>query len=186
MKILVTGSRGFVGRNLVESLKAVRDGKDRTRPNLSVDEIYEYDIGTPTEELIRACRDCDFVFNLAGVNRPKDASEFMAGNFGFASELLDTLKKQGNGCPVMLSSSIQASLVGRYAEGDYGKSKLQGEELFFRYAEECGARACVYRFPNLSVIIGTASGDYGAHLVISLTYSPMRVVAVCRFLRLAA
>lgn len=149
MKILVTGSGGFVGKNLVESLKAVRDGKDKTRPELLVDEIYEYDIGTPREELDLACRQCDFVFNLAGVNRPKDASEFMAGNFGFASELLELLKKHNNKCPVMLSSSIQASLVGRYAEGDYGKSKLRGEELFFEYSEESGAPVCVYRFPNL-------------------------------------
>ena len=149
MKILVTGSGGFVGKNLVESLKAVRDGKDKTRPALVIDEIYGYDIGTPREELDLACRQCDFVFNLAGVNRPKDASEFMAGNFGFASELLELLKKHNNKCPVMLSSSIQASLVGRYAEGDYGKSKLRGEELFFEYSEESGAPVCVYRFPNL-------------------------------------
>ena len=149
MKILVTGSGGFVGKNLVESLKAVRDGKDKTRPALLVDEIYEYDIGTPREALDLACRQCDFVFNLAGVNRPKDASEFMAGNFGFASELLELLKKHNNKCPVMLSSSIQASLVGRYAEGDYGKSKLRGEELFFEYSGESGAPVCVYRFPNL-------------------------------------
>ena len=149
MKILVTGSGGFVGKNLVESLKAVRDGKDKTHPTLVIDEIYEYDLGTPREALDGACRDCDFVFNLAGVNRPRDASEFMLGNFGFADELLNTLKKHSNRCPVMLSSSIQASLVGRYADGEYGKSKLAGEELFFDYSEKVGARVCVYRFPNL-------------------------------------
>lgn len=149
MKILVTGSNGFVGRNLVWNLKELRDGKNRTRPNLTITEIYGYDIGSSQEELDYACSRADFVFNLAGVNRPKDEKEFMEGNFGFASTLLDTLKKHGNTCPVMLSSSIQASLTGRYAGSEYGKSKLAGEELFFSYGEETGAKVLVYRFPNL-------------------------------------
>ncbi len=148
MKILITGAAGFVGRNLTEALKAIRDGKDRTHPEICVDELYLYDVDTPREVLESACRECDFVFNLAGVNRPKDTSEFMQGNFGFASELLDTLKKYKNTCPVVLSSSVQATLIGRY-NGDYGKSKLAGEELFFAYGEEIGARVIVYRFPNL-------------------------------------
>ena len=134
MKILVTGSAGFVGKNLVEALKNLRDNKDRTRPSLSIDEIFEYDIDTDKDLLSDFCRECDFVFNLAGVNRPKDDGEFMKGNFGFASELLKTLEKHGNRCPVMLSSSIQATLVGRYANSVYGESKLRGEELFFDYA----------------------------------------------------
>lgn len=149
MKILVTGASGFVGKNLVESLKNIQDGKDRTRPNLMIDEIYEYDINTPKERLEEYCQKADFVFNLAGVNRPKDDSEFMKGNFGFASTLLNTLKKYNNRCPVMLSSSIQATLIGRYAESDYGKSKLAGEELFFDYGKETEAEVLVYRFPNL-------------------------------------
>lgn len=136
MKILVTGSNGFVGRNLVESLKNIRDNKDRTRPNLKIEEIYEYGRASTEEELERYCSDCDFVFNLAGVNRPKDNNEFMEGNFGFASKLLKTLKKKNNRCPVMLSSSIQATLVGKYNDSDYGKSKLEGEKLFFSYAKE--------------------------------------------------
>lgn len=148
MKILVTGARGFVGRNLVETLKAVQGGKDRTR-NVDVEEIYEFDVDTPAELLDEYCQKADFVFNLAGVNRPKDQSEFMSGNFGFASTLLDTLKKHQNTCPVMLSSSIQASLVGRYAGSEYGRSKRAGEELFFRYGEETGAKVLVYRFSNL-------------------------------------
>lgn len=149
MNILVTGANGFVGKNLVENLKNIRDGKNKTRPDLKIENIFEFDIDTPKEELDAYCEKADFVFNLAGVNRPKDNSEFMEGNFGFASELLDHLKKHGNKCPVMLSSSIQASLLGRYGESDYGKSKLRGEELFFSYAEEEGVKVLVYRFPNL-------------------------------------
>lgn len=149
MKILVTGSNGFVGRNLVWNLKELRDGKNGTRPALTITEIYGYDIGSTRETLEAACKRCDFVFNLAGVNRPKEAAEFMEGNYGFASILLDTLKRFGNNCPVMLASSVQASLSGRYAGSEYGKSKLAGEELFFRYAEETGAKVLVYRFPNL-------------------------------------
>ena len=149
MNILITGSAGFVGQNLVATLKNIRDGKDRTRPELSVGEIYEYDLGSTAEELDEACCKADFVFNMAGVNRPQDPKEFMEGNFGFASQLLDTLKKHGNTCPVMLSSSLQATLIGRYAEGEYGKSKKAGEELFFGYAAETGAKVLVYRFPNL-------------------------------------
>ena len=149
MKILVTGAAGFVGRNLVENLKNLRDGKNRTRPALSIEEIYEYTReGTP-EELERYCADCDFVFNLAGVNRPKDPAEFREGNFGFASRLLEALKRQGNRCPVMLSSSLQATLAGRFGKSEYGLSKKAGEELFFEYAAETGAAVLVYRFPNL-------------------------------------
>ena len=149
MKILVTGAKGFVGRNLCENLKNLRDGKDRTRPALTVDEVFEYDLDTPPAELDKFCAEADFVFNLAGVNRPKSNDEFMQGNFGFASTLLDTLKSHGNTCPVMLSSSIQATLIGRYGESDYGKSKLAGEELFFDYGRATGAPVLVYRFPNL-------------------------------------
>lgn len=149
MKILVTGANGFVGKNLVASLKNIRDGKDRTRPGVQIDEIFAYDIDTGAELLDRFCEKADFVFNLAGVNRPKEQSEFMAGNFGFGSTLLDTLKKFQNRCPVMLASSIQATLLGRYAGSEYGKSKLAGEELFWAYQEETGARALIYRFPNL-------------------------------------
>lgn len=149
MKILVTGAKGFVGKNLCENLKNIRDGKNKTRPSLEIEEIFEFDIDTPKEELEIYCEKADFVFNLAGVNRPKETSEFMEGNFGFASELLDTLKKYNNMCPVMLSSSIQATLIGRYGESDYGKSKLKGEDLFFDYAKETGAKVLVYRFPNL-------------------------------------
>ena len=149
MKILVTGAKGFVGQNLVANLKNIQQGKKRTRPALQIDEIYEYDINSTLQELETYCAQADFVFNLAGVNRPKDQSEFMQGNFGFASTLLDTLKKHGNNCPVMLASSIQATLIGRYGEFDYGKSKLAGEELFFAYAKETGAQVLVYRFPNL-------------------------------------
>lgn len=149
MKILVTGAKGFVGKNLCENLKNIVAGKNRTRPELKIEKIYEYDIDSSKEELDAYCSDCDFVFNLAGVNRPKDQSEFMKGNFGFASELLDTLKKHNNKCPVMLSSSIQATLIGRYGKSDYGKSKLAGEGLFFDYSKETGAEVFVYRFPNL-------------------------------------
>ncbi len=149
MKVLVTGAKGFVGQNLVESLKNLRDNKDRTRPELNIEEIYEYDKDTDPKLLEEFCEKCDFVFNLAGVNRPKDNSEFMEGNFGFASTLLDTLKSKNNKCPVMLSSSIQATLIGRYAESDYGKSKLEGENLFFNYAKENNSKVLVYRFTNL-------------------------------------
>ncbi len=149
MKILVTGAKGFAGKNLCAQLKNIRDGKDRTRPGLNVGEIYEYDIDSRPDELDRYCRDCDFVFNLAGVNRPKEQSEFMEGNFGFASTLLDTLKKNGNTCPVMLSSSQQASLTGRFGNSEYGRSKKAGEELFLKYQEETGAKVLIYRFPNL-------------------------------------
>ena len=149
MNILVTGSRGFAGKNLVAALQALRDGKDRTRPTLKVDEIFEYDIDTDPALLDGYCAACDFVFNLAGVNRPQNPEEFMQGNFGFASTLLDTLKQHENQCPVMLASSIQATLIGRYGQSDYGKSKLAGEELFWKYAAETGAKVLIYRFPNL-------------------------------------
>lgn len=154
MKILITGAKGFVGKNLVASLENIREGKDRVHKMQGLEcpsdlEIYTYDIDSTQEELEKYCQDADFVFNLAGVNRPKDQEEFMKGNFGFASTLLDTLKKYGNKAPVMLSSSIQASLEGRFAESEYGKSKLAGEELFRRYSEETGAKVLIYRFPNL-------------------------------------
>ena len=149
MNILITGAAGFVGKNLTAALQCVQEGKDRTRPGLSIGELYLYDIDSPAEVLEQGCKNADFVFNLAGVNRPQNQEEFMQGNFGFASTLLDTLKKYNNTCPVMLSSSIQATLVGRYAEGEYGKSKKAGEELFFSYSEETGAKVLIYRFPNL-------------------------------------
>ena len=149
MNILITGAAGFVGKNLTAALAAIRDGKDRTRPNLSIGELYLYDLNSAPELLETACEKADFVFNLAGVNRPKDEKEFMEGNFGFASTLLNTLKKYRNTCPVMLSSSIQATLMGRYAGSEYGKSKKAGEELFFSYAQETGAKVLIYRFPNL-------------------------------------
>jgi len=149
MNILVTGAKGFVGKNLAEALKNIKDGKDRTRPEIQIDEIYLYDIDSPADELERACEKADFVFNLAGVNRPVNNEEFYEGNFGFASTLLNTLKKYNNSCPVMLSSSIQATLLGRYAGSDYGKSKKAGEDLFFAYGTEVGAKVLVYRFPNV-------------------------------------
>ena len=149
MNILITGAKGFVGRNLTERLKALRDGKDRTRPGLKIDEVFEYDLDSPPEDLDAYCEKADFVFHLAGVNRPKENTAFMAGNFGFSSTLLEKLKAKGNACPVMLSSSIQATLIGRYGQSDYGKSKLAGEELFFSYGKETGAKVYVYRFPNL-------------------------------------
>ena len=148
MNILVTGAKGFVGKNLCASLKNICEGKDRTRPALSIGEIYEYDLDTDPALLDADCARADFVFHLAGVNRPKDPKEFMEGNFGFTSTLLDTLKKHGNACPVVLSSSIQATLIGRY-DSDYGRSKKAGEELFFEYGRETGATVLVYRFPNL-------------------------------------
>ncbi len=149
MKILVTGAKGFVGKNLCAQLSAIRDGKDRRFPDLQIEEVMEYDIDSTPEELDCCCREADFVFNLAGVNHPENPEDFKKGNFGFASILLDTLKKHGNRCPVMLSSSIQATLIGRYAGHLYGQSKKAGEELFFDYAKETGAKVLVYRFPNL-------------------------------------
>lgn len=148
MNVLITGAKGFVGRNLVENLKTIRDGKNRTRPALSIGEIFEYDLDTDPALLDAYCQKADFVFNLAGVNRPKNQEEFMQGNFGFASTLLDTLKKHKNTCPVMISSSIQATCIGRY-DSDYGRSKKAGEELMFAYGQETGAKVLVYRFPNL-------------------------------------
>ena len=149
MKILVTGAKGFVGKNLCAQLNNIKEGKDKTHPGLSIEAVYEYDIDNTIDELDGFCRDCDFVFNLAGVNRPQNQEEFMQGNFGFASTLLDTLKKHGNRCPVMLSSSQQASLTGRFGNSEYGRSKKAGEELFFEYSKETGASVMVYRFPNL-------------------------------------
>ncbi len=149
MNVLITGAKGFVGRNLVENLKTLQDGRNKTRPALSIGEIFEYDLGNTQEELDAFCQKADFVFNLAGVNRPQNQEEFMQGNFGFASVLLDTLQKHKNTCPVMLSSSVQATLEGRFAGSEYGKSKLAGEELFFDYAKKTGGQVFVYRFPNL-------------------------------------
>ena len=149
MKILVTGAKGFVGKNLCAALNNIKDGKDRRFPNLAIEAVFEYDIDSTPEELDQYCREADFVFNLAGVNRPKEQSEFMVGNFGFASTLLSNLRKYGNTCPVMLSSSIQATLAGRFGTSEYGKSKKAGEELFFDYSKETGAKVLVYRFPNL-------------------------------------
>ena len=149
MRILVTGAKGFVGKNLVENLKNLRDGKNPTRPNLNIEEIMEYDLSSTPQELEDFCARADFVFNLAGVNRPKTTEEFHQGNFGFASTLLDCLKRHHNTCPVMLSSSIQATLAGRFGTSEYGLSKKEGEDLFFHYGEETGARVLVYRFPNL-------------------------------------
>ena len=148
MNILITGAAGFVGKNLTAALHAIKDGKDRTHPGLTIGELYLYDIDSPASLLEEACQKADFVFNLAGVNRPQNAEEFMQGNFGFASTLLDTLKRYGNTCPVMLSSSIQATLIGRY-DSEYGRSKKAGEELFFAYGKDTGAKVLVYRFPNL-------------------------------------
>ena len=149
MNILVTGAKGFVGKNLVYSLKNIKEGKDKTHPELKIEEIYEFDIDTDISLLDEYCKSADFVFNLAGVNRPKEQSEFMQGNFGFASVLLDTLKKYKNTCPVMISSSVQATLEGRFAGSEYGKSKRAGEELMLSYGQETGARVLIYRFPNL-------------------------------------
>ena len=149
MNILVTGAKGMVGTALVNHLKNLRDNKNRTRPNLKIEEIYEYDLGSTAEELDHYCERADFVFNLAGVNRPENPEDFMKGNFGFASQLLEALKKHGNKAPVMLSSSIQATLAGRFADSPYGRSKQAGEELFFSYAAQNGVKVAVYRFPNL-------------------------------------
>jgi len=148
MNILVTGAKGMVGTALVNNLKNIRDNKNRTRPNIHINEIYEYDLDSTAEELDGYCKKADFVFNLAGVNRPENPEDFMKGNFGFASDLLNNLKKYRNKAPIMLSSSIQATLIGRY-DSDYGRSKKAGEELFFSYAEETGVKVAVYRFPNL-------------------------------------
>ena len=148
MRVLITGAAGFVGRNLTEALKNIKDGKDKTHPKLSIDEIYLYDINSNRDELDYYCKNADFVFNMAGVNRPQSSEEFMQGNFGFASCLLETLQKYKNNCPVLLSSSIQATLIGRY-DSEYGRSKKAGEELFFDYAKKTGAKVLVYRFPNL-------------------------------------
>ena len=149
MRVLITGAKGFVGRNLCENLKNIRDNKNRTRPAIQIEEIYEYDLDSTCEQLDEYCSKADFVFNLAGVNRPKDPEEFKQGNFGFASLLLDTLKKHDNHCPVMLSSSIQATLAGRFGKSEYGLSKKAGEDLFFEYGKENNVRVLVYRFPNL-------------------------------------
>lgn len=149
MKILVTGAKGFVGKNLCAQLNAIKEGKDRRFPDLEIDEVMEYDIDSTPAQLDEYCAKADFVFNLAGVNRPENPEDFKKGNFGFASTLLDALKKHENRCPVMLSSSIQATLIGRYAGHPYGESKKAGEELFFDYAKETGAKVLVYRFPNL-------------------------------------
>ena len=149
MKILVTGAKGFVGKNLCWALKNIKEGKDRRFPELAIEEVYEYDLDSTPEQLDEYCKNADFVFNLAGVNRPQNQEEFMQGNFGFASTLLDTLKKHGNTCPVMLSSSQQASLTGRFGNSEYGRSKKAGEDLFLEYGRETGAKVLVYRFPNL-------------------------------------
>ena len=149
MKILVTGAKGFVGRNLCANLRNIQEGKDRRFPELKIEAVFEYDLDSTPEELDQWCKDCDFVFNLAGVNRPQNQEEFMQGNFGFASTLLDTLKKHKNTCPVMLSSSQQASLTGRFGNSEYGRSKKAGEDLFLEYGRETGAKVLVYRFPNL-------------------------------------
>lgn len=149
MRILVTGAKGFVGKNLCSQLNNIREGKARWYDGVVVDAVYEYDVDSSAEDLEAWCKDCDFVFNLAGVNRPQNPEDFMKGNFGFASTLLDTLKKYNNTCPVMISSSIQATLAGRFGTSEYGKSKKAGEELMFQYSEETGARVLVYRFPNL-------------------------------------
>ncbi len=149
MRILVTGAKGFVGRNLCSQLNNIKEGKARWYGDLQIDAVYEYDIDSTPEQLDEWCKECDFVFNLAGVNRPQDPKEFMEGNFGFATTLLNTLKKYKNNCPVMISSSIQATLAGRFGSSEYGKSKKAGEELMFEYGKETGAKVLVYRFPNL-------------------------------------
>lgn len=184
MNILITGAAGFVGKNLAAALHCLQNGTDKTRPDLSVDRLYLYDKDSPAELLEEGCQNADFVFNLAGVNRPQDSREFMEGNFGFASTLLDTLKKYHNTCPVMLSSSIQATLIGRYADGDYGKSKKAGEDLFFRYAQETGAPVLVYRFPNLfgkwcrpnyNSVVATFCNNYAHDLPIQVNDPTVRL-----------
>ena len=183
MNILITGAAGFVGKNLVESLKAIRDGKDRRFPDLTIEQLTCYDLGSPAELLEEGCKNADFVFHLAGVNRPQDPREFMEGNFGFSSTLLETLKKYGNTCPVMLSSSIQATLEGRY-DGPYGRSKRAGEELFFAYGAETGAKVLVYRFhnlfgkwcrPNYNSVIATFCHNYANDLPISVSDPEVRL-----------
>lgn len=149
MNVLITGAKGFVGRNLVENLKCIRDGKNRTRPSIHINKIYEYDLDSTSTQLESYCADCGFVFNLAGVNRPKNPTEFKTGNYDFASKLLETLKRHNNKCPVMLSSSVQATLAGRFGTSEYGISKRDGENMFFQYAEETGAKVYVYRFTNI-------------------------------------
>ena len=149
MNILVTGAKGFVGKNLVENLKCIRDGKNLTRPKIKIDEIFEYDLESKPEELEKYCANADFIFHLAGVNRPKDPTDFQKNNFGFTSKLLETLKKYKNKAPIMLASSVQATLSGRFGDSEYGRSKLAGEELIFNYGLETGAQVFVYRFPNL-------------------------------------
>ena len=149
MRILVTGAKGFVGKNLCAQLNNIKDGKARWYGDLQIEEVFEYDLDSTPEQLDQWCKECNFVFNLAGVNRPKDNDEFMKGNFGFASTLLDTLKSHNNNCPVMLSSSQQASLTGRFGNSEYGRSKKAGEDLFLEYGKETGAKVLVYRFPNL-------------------------------------
>ena len=149
MNILITGAKGFVGRNLSENLKCIKDGRNTTRPELKIDEIFEYDVESTKEQLFYYCERADFVFNLAGVNRPKDVEDFMKGNFGFASDLLNNLKRHNNTCTVMLASSVQATLCGRFQNSEYGRSKLAGEKLFFDYSKETGAKVLIYRFPNL-------------------------------------
>ena len=149
MRILVTGAKGFVGKNLCAQLNTIKDGKDRRFPDLTIEAVYEYDLDSTPQQLDQWCREADFVFNLAGVNRPQNQEEFMQGNFGFASTLLDTLRKHGNHCPIMLSSSQQASLTGRFGNSEYGRSKKAGEDLFLQYEKETGAKVLVYRFPNL-------------------------------------
>ena len=186
MNILITGAAGFVGKNLVESLKAIRDGKDRRFPDLTIEDLYCYDLGSPESLLEEACEKADFVFHLAGVNRPQDPAEFMAGNFGFSSQLLDILKKHGNTCPVMLSSSIQATLEGRY-DGPYGRSKRAGEELFFAYGRETGAKVLVYRFhnlfgkwcrPNYNSVVATFCHNYAHDLPITVS-DPAAQLELC-------
>ena len=173
MNILVTGAKGMVGTALVNNLYNIKNNKNRTRPNIHIDEIDCYDMDSTAEELEQYCQRADFVFHLAGVNRPKNNEEFMNGNFGFASTLLDTLKKYQNNCPVMLASSIQATLIGRYGTSDYGRSKLAGEELFFQYGKETGAKIAVYRFPNLMAI---------ADLIIIPLFLPSAIPSLMIFL----